>query len=597
MSTRRKPVILNDSEREKLEKICRARKEEVRRVRSASIILAAASGATNKEISLTLDISVASVSNTLQKFYKYGIDGALADVQRSGRPCVIDDEAIAWVLSLANRKPKDFLKPDGQTPLPEELWSLRRLMKYIKENCLKYGHKCLEKLALSKLWTILKENGIKLGRIRSVLSKTDPEYDAKEKEIIDVHREAAQEREKNEAKSPEEREEDERKAFANRQREDEERKRIDEEYLKGKQEEEERKKAKIIEDELKNDNNETLKDLKIKLQEQKNERQNLDKYKNEIRKRNKGECKEIKQKLKELKQLKLKAEKPQELERIEQEIINLEKQFLQMQQKYIERMNEVVEKKKLISQEIEIIKSEQNNLKRLKREQKERRLAEENRKKEERQEQYAQNYKLFEEERKKLVDNNGNDDKKEKVAILSLDEKPGIQALKNVSPDLMDVSGYGSIGRDPEYIRLGIIDLFAVLDLITGIVTFLTRPEHKSRDFIDFLRIIDAKYMEYDRIKIILDNHSIHFSAETKEFLESRPGRFEFIPTPKHSSWLNPVESFFSKLSRQLLKDIRVESKEELAERINIYGEGINEEPVIYKWTYKIEEDDTAVAA
>ena len=65
---------------------------------------------------------------------------------------------------------------------------------------------------------------------------------------------------------------------------------------------------------------------------------------------------------------------------------------------------------------------------------------------------------------------------------------------------------------------------------------------------------------------------------------------FEFVFTPKHGSWLNLIESFFGKMGKQCLKGIRVDSKEELEERIYQYIAEINEHPVVYHWTYKMDE-------
>ena len=67
-------------------------------------------------------------------------------------------------------------------------------------------------------------------------------------------------------------------------------------------------------------------------------------------------------------------------------------------------------------------------------------------------------------------------------------------------------------------------------------------------------------------------------------------GRFVFVFTPKHGSWLNMIESFFSKMTKQMLKGIRVESKEELERRIYLYFDEVNREPVVYRWSYKMDE-------
>ena len=117
----------------------------------------------------------------------------------------------------------------------------------------------------------------------------------------------------------------------------------------------------------------------------------------------------------------------------------------------------------------------------------------------------------------------------------------------------------------------------AGIDLLTGKVHALVRDRHRSREFIEFLKLLDAAYPPQTAIKLILDNHSAHISRETKTWLAAQPaGRFEFTFTPKHGSWLNLVERFFSKLARSVLRHIRVTSKRELKQRIMA---GIDDEP------------------
>jgi transposase len=113
---------------------------------------------------------------------------------------------------------------------------------------------------------------------------------------------------------------------------------------------------------------------------------------------------------------------------------------------------------------------------------------------------------------------------------------------------------------------------------------------HKSSDFIEFLRILDGKYPKEEIIRVILDNHSAHTSKETRKFIDANPERFEFVFTPAHGSWLNMIESFFSKMSRQMLRGIRVCSKGELTERIYHYFNEINEVPIVFHWKYKMNE-------
>jgi len=178
------------------------------------------------------------------------------------------------------------------------------------------------------------------------------------------------------------------------------------------------------------------------------------------------------------------------------------------------------------------------------------------------------------------------------VAIISYDEKPGIQALATTSPDLPPVAmRHPTIARDHEYVRMGTVSLLAGMDLVTGVVHASVAPRHRSREFIADLERLDSAYPPQTAIKIILDNHSAHKSKETKAWLATRPeGRFTFIFTPKHGSWLNIIEGFFSKLARSVLRHIRVASPEELRDRILNAIDRINRRPVVHTWKWGISE-------
>ena len=186
---------------------------------------------------------------------------------------------------------------------------------------------------------------------------------------------------------------------------------------------------------------------------------------------------------------------------------------------------------------------------------------------------------------------NADSEKTRKNTTISYDEKPGIQAIKNIAPQLLPVPGkYSSLSRDYEYKRLGTVSLLAGIDLHTGLVIPLVKNRHRSVEFIEFLEHINKEYPPDWKIRIILDNHSSHISEQTKKYLGTKTGRFEFVFTPKHGSWLNLIESFFSKIARSFLRHIRVQSKKELIDRIYKGIKEINEEPVIFKWTYKMDE-------
>lgn len=176
------------------------------------------------------------------------------------------------------------------------------------------------------------------------------------------------------------------------------------------------------------------------------------------------------------------------------------------------------------------------------------------------------------------------------VAIVSYDEKPGIQAIENTAPDLPPVPGdKPCFARDHEYVRHGTVSLMAGIDLLSGKIHALVVDRHRSREFVQFLKTLDRSYKKKSKIRIILDNHSAHISKETRAYLLTVPNRFEFVFTPKHGSWLNIIESFFGKMARTMLKGIRVISKQDLKERIMKYIDEVNSDPVVFKWKYKMD--------
>jgi transposase len=171
------------------------------------------------------------------------------------------------------------------------------------------------------------------------------------------------------------------------------------------------------------------------------------------------------------------------------------------------------------------------------------------------------------------------------VVTVSVDEKPGLQAIANTAPDLPPLPGkHATPARDHEYKRLGTCSILAALDLHSGHVTARVERRHRSREFVALLKDLDAYYPVECTIRIILDNHSAHISKETRAFLATRPNRFKYVLTPTHGSWLNIVETLFGKMARTFLRHIRVQSWEELRDRILKGVEEINADPVVHRW-------------
>lgn len=176
--------------------------------------------------------------------------------------------------------------------------------------------------------------------------------------------------------------------------------------------------------------------------------------------------------------------------------------------------------------------------------------------------------------------------------VVSVDERPGARALSPTGEDPGPTPGVrgGAVTRDHEYRRRGTPALLAGIDLQNGTVEGVVRERHRSREFIELLEALDAKYPEGHVIRLVLDNHSIHRSRETRAWLEGHPGRSGMVPAPTHGSWLNVIEGFFGKMARQMLRHIRVGSLDELRERIEPCLKEVNARPVPHRWTWGIGE-------
>ena len=126
----------------------------------------------------------------------------------------------------------------------------------------------------------------------------------------------------------------------------------------------------------------------------------------------------------------------------------------------------------------------------------------------------------------------------------------------------------------------------AALDLVTGQVVHQIRGRSRSDEFIEFLEKLDGRYPADTLICILLDNHPAHISIKTRGYLETKKGRFELIYLPKHGSWLNAIEGFFSKVARSLLRHIRVKTVDELISRIDRYIDLNNQKPIPPNWIF-----------
>lgn len=366
------PLIISETERQRLEKIKSSRKESFDRVLKATILLSYSDKKSTNSIARELSISRPRVDRCIDKALSGGIDFALRDLKRPGRPALITADDKAWVVNLACTKPKEH----GYS---YEVWTYKLLAQHVKNNAVQTKHPSLSNASKSIIHNILNEQPIKPHKITYYLERRDPQFEEKMAQILIVYKEV----------------------------------------------------------QIANETNDS-----------------------------------------------------------------------------------------------------ENNWR-----------------------------------------------------VISYDEKPGIQAIENIAPELLPVPGkYPTIARDYEYKRHGTISLLAGIDLHDGKVTAIVKDRHRSREFIEFLKKLDNNYDPNLKLRIILDNHSSHISKETMAWLKNYPNRFEFIFTPKHGSWLNMIEMFFSKMSRSFLRHLSVNSKEELLQRIIMYFDEINNDPVIFRWKYKMDE-------
>ncbi len=125
-------------------------------------------------------------------------------------------------------------------------------------------------------------------------------------------------------------------------------------------------------------------------------------------------------------------------------------------------------------------------------------------------------------------------------------------------------------------------DFFFIMEQVIDITQKANLNSLILRNIVWDIHYVFINETKEDKIRIVLDNLKVHTSEATRKYLVTVPERFEFVFTPKHGSWLNMVEGFFSKTTRQMLRGIRVKFKEELTNRIYRYFAEINEEPIVF---------------
>src|SRR5260370_10933741 len=184
-------IQLSEEDRLTLESMRKSRTEEKRRTLRAAFLLDSLSGQSDEVIARHHHVSRSTVVLCIQKFLQFGLDAALGELPRPGKPRQMPDDAIAWVQNCACQKPKEL----GYS---YELWTYKLLSAHIRRKCVAAGHPALQKLSRSKLHKILRKGELRPHKIRYYVERRDPALAAQKAKVL----RGLQEEEKNHEYNP-----------------------------------------------------------------------------------------------------------------------------------------------------------------------------------------------------------------------------------------------------------------------------------------------------------------------------------------------------------------------------------------------------------
>jgi transposase len=171
----------------------------------------------------------------------------------------------------------------------------------------------------------------------------------------------------------------------------------------------------------------------------------------------------------------------------------------------------------------------------------------------------------------------------ERALVLCVDEKSQIQALDRTQPVLPMLPGVPE-RRTHDYRRHGTTTLFAALDIATGKVIGELHRRHRSSEFLQFLRTIDAAVPHKLDVHLVMDNYGTHKTPTVRRWLARNP-RFHVHFTPTSASWLNQVERWFATLTERQIRRGTHRSTVELERAIRSYLALSNRDPKPFVWT------------
>jgi len=169
----------------------------------------------------------------------------------------------------------------------------------------------------------------------------------------------------------------------------------------------------------------------------------------------------------------------------------------------------------------------------------------------------------------------------ESAVVISVDEKPAIQALERAQGYLKLPNGKAITGYNHEYRRHGTTTLFAALNIATGQVKAGHYKRRRRREFLDFMNSVVSEHPEKE-IHVVLDNLKTHKPKNDKWLARHKNVHFHYTPT--HASWLNQIEIWFSILTRRALRGSSFISVKQLRKAITDFVQSYNEEAAPFEW-------------
>lgn len=173
-------------------------------------------------------------------------------------------------------------------------------------------------------------------------------------------------------------------------------------------------------------------------------------------------------------------------------------------------------------------------------------------------------------------------DPPENAMVISVDEKPAIQALERAQGWLRLADGQAVRGHSHEYKRHGTTTLFAALEVHTGIVHTGHYRRRRRREFLDFMNSLVAQYPDTE-LHVVLDNLNTH-KPKHDQWLARHP-LVHFHYTPTHASWLNQIEIWFSILTQSVLRNLSATDPKQVCHAIDRFTAANNEHPIPFEWT------------